>query len=122
MRKIVAILVLLTCGAGLARSAQLWKFEYRPFKGEYHVYGGTLGEETEPTKRSRNIAYHVSGPVAQQMFDAMGPDLKDVCGAEGGQRIRQRAEVSCSFHPKDGYSCSFGFDLITGRSIAGIQC
>jgi hypothetical protein len=122
MKKIVAVLVFLACGAGLARSAQPWKFEYRSFKGAYHVYGGTLGEETEPTKRSRNIAYHVSGPVAQQMFDAMGPDLKDVCGAEGGQRIRQRAEVSCSFHPKDGYSCSFGFDLITGRSIAGIQC
>jgi hypothetical protein len=122
MKKIIAIVALVAGSATLARSAQSWNFEYRPFKGEYHIYGGTLGEETPPTKRSRNIAYQVRGPVAMQMFEAMGPDLKDVCGAEDGQRIRQRAEVSCSFNPKDGYSCSFGFDLITGKSIAGIEC
>lgn len=122
MKRTVVIIALLTCGAGLARSAHLWKFEYRPFKGSYHIYGGTLSEQVPPTKRSRNIAYHVDGAAAKQMFDAMGPDLKDVCGAEGGQRIRQRAEVSCSFSPEYGYSCSFGFDLITGRSIGGIEC
>jgi hypothetical protein len=122
MKKIVAVIVLLACGTVLARSTQPWTFEYRPFKGEYRIYGGTLGEETAPTKRSKNIAYQVQGPVAKHMFEAMGPDLKDVCGAEDGQRIRQRAEVSCSFHPKDGYHCNFGFDLITGRSIAGIEC
>jgi hypothetical protein len=56
------------------------------------------------------------------MFEAMGPDLKDVCGAEGGQRIHQRAEVSRSFNSEYGYSFDFGFNLITGRSIAGSEC
>ena len=122
MNKSVVIIALLICGAGLARSAHLWIFEYRPFKGEYSIYGGALGEAKSPTKRSKNIAYHVKGSVAKQMFEAMGPDLKEVCGAEGGQRIRQRAEVSCLFNPEYGYSCDFGFDLITGRSIAGSEC
>lgn len=122
MKKIVAVIALLACGVGLARSAHLWAFEYRPFRGEYSIYGGTLGEPTPPTRRSKNIEYHVRGTVARQMFEAMGPDLKDVCGAEGDQRIRQRAEVSCLFNPKNGYNCDFGFDLTTGRSIAGSQC
>lgn len=122
MKKIFVAVALLACGAGLARGARLWTLEYRPFKGEYDINGGSFGEQTPPTKRSKNIAYRVSGAVAKQMFKAMGPDLKDVCGAEDGQRIRQRAEVSCLFNPKDGYSCDFGFDLITGRSIAGSQC
>jgi len=122
MKKIFAALALMACGAALARGAHPWAFEYRPFTGSYNIFGGTLSEQVPPTKRSKNIAYYVKGAVAKQMFEAMGPDLKDVPGADGEQRIRQRAHVNCSFSPRDGYSCSFGFDLITGTSIAGTEC
>jgi hypothetical protein len=122
MKKLFVAISLLACGVGLARSAHPWAFEYHPFKGEYHIYGGGLGDPTPPTKGSRNIAFSIRGPVARQMFEAMGPDLKNVCGAEDGQRIRQRAEVSCISNPQYGYSCAFGFDLKTGSSIAGSIC
>lgn len=122
MRKISLVIALLACSAVLARGAQSWAFEYRPVKGSYFVYGGSLGDTTAPTKLSRNIAYSIEGPVAKGMFAAMGPDLKDVCGADDDQRIRQRAEVVCTFSAKNGYHCNFGFDLITGRSIAGSIC
>src|SRR5690349_9824192 len=72
MRKIFVVLALLassavvSSSAVVARGAQSWAFEYRPFKGSYFVYGGSLGDTTAPTKRSRNIAYSVEGPVARR--------------------------------------------------------
>ncbi len=122
MKPVVVALVLLASGVAFASGAHVWKFEYRPFKGHYSIYGGGLGDPYAPTKSSRNMAFATTGPVAEKMFNAMGPDLKDVCGAEDGNRIRQRAEVSCTYGPKDGYQCDFGFDLITGRSIGGSIC
>ncbi|GGY54625.1 hypothetical protein GCM10007387_41240 [Pseudoduganella albidiflava] len=122
MWKVLCAGALLTSSAALALGAQPWAFEYRPFKGSYQIYGGSLGDTIRPTNRSRNIQYNVKGPVARQMFDSMGPDLKNVCGADDEQRLRQRADVACTFSAKNGYSCTFGFDLVTGRSIAGSIC
>lgn len=122
MKRSLAAIALLACGIAVAQGARKWAFDYRPFTGHYSIYGGGLGDPVAPTTTSKNMAFWITGPVAKQMFDAMGPDLKDVCGAEDGNRIRQRAEVSCSFHPKDGYQCDFGFDLITGKSIGGSIC
>jgi hypothetical protein len=64
----------------------------------------------------------VTGQAAKQMFDAMAPDLNDVCGAGNGTRKRQRAELVCSYDPKYGFECSFGFDPVNGRSIGGSVC
>lgn len=122
MKKIIAALTLAACGIALAQNAQGWRFDHRPFKGHYSIYGGELGDAVAPTKTDKKMAFWITGPVARQMFEAMRPDLKDVCGAEGGQRIRQRAEVSCAYHPKDGYHCDFGFDLVSGKSIGGSIC
>ena len=122
MKRSLVAIALVVCGVVLAQGARAWAFEYRPFLGSYSVYGGGLGDPVAPTKSSKNMAFLITGPVAKHMFAAMGPDLKDVCGAEGGNRIRQRAEVSCFYHPKDGYRCDFGFDLMTGKSIGGSVC
>jgi hypothetical protein len=122
MKKMLAVLVLLACAIALAQGAHVWTFAYQPFKGTYAIYGGGLGDPVAPTEGNKQIAFWIKGQVAKEMFDAMGPDLKGVCGAEDGGRIRQRAEVSCSYHSKDGYHCDFGFDLTTGRSIGGSIC
>jgi hypothetical protein len=122
VKKHLAILAMLACGAALAGNARSWAFGYEPFKGHFAIYGGGLGDPIAPTRQSRNIAFWITGAAAKQMFDAMGPDLKGVCGAGDGNRIRQRAEVSCSYHPENGYQCNFGFDLTSGRSIGGSVC
>jgi hypothetical protein len=106
----------------LAVETTPWTFSFQPFTGHYSIYGGGLGDPVAPSENSRNVAFSVNGVVAKQMFDAMGPDLKAACGAEGRHRIRQRAELACSYDPKDGYQCTFGFDLATGRSIGGSIC
>jgi hypothetical protein len=64
----------------------------------------------------------VKGQVAKKMFDAMGPDLKNVCGAEDGTRVREKDAVSCRPGKGGGHICDFGFDLTTGKSIGGSVC
>lgn len=122
MKKTMVVLALLACGMTLAAEQPAWRFAFQPFSGRYSIYGGGLADPTEPSKDSRNIAFSVNGQVAKQMFDAMGPDLKDTCGTEDGTRMRQRAELACSYSPQAGYQCTFGFDLANGRSIGGSVC
>jgi hypothetical protein len=81
-----------------------------------------LGDPVAPNQHNKNVAFSVTGRAAKQMFEAMGPDLKDVCGAGNVIQKRQRAALVCSFDPKYGYECSFGFDLVNGRSIGGSVC
>lgn len=122
MKKLLPAFGLIVCSIAISQSPQGWQPVFKRFTGTYSIYGGGLGDPYAPKAGDRHIAFSVNGPVAQQMFNAMAPDLKAVCGAEDGGRIRQRAEVSCSFHPKDGYHCNFGFDLTTGKSIGGSLC
>jgi hypothetical protein len=122
VKKILAAFALLAFGAAASQSPQVWQAVFRPFNGTYSIYGGGLGDPYAPKVGDRKMTFSVEGRIAREMFNAMGPDLKGVCGAEDGGRIRQRAEVSCSFHVKEGYHCDFGFDLISGRSIGGSIC
>ncbi|GAB2875904.1 hypothetical protein GCM10027277_51530 [Pseudoduganella ginsengisoli] len=98
-------------------------WQYRPFKGSYLVYSGSLGEEQPPTQKDRKVSFNVSGPIAKEMFDSMYPDVKEAekCSSDKGYRERNKGEVSC-IHDSDGYRCFFGFDLRTGKSITGATC
>ena len=122
MRKILAAFAILACGAAFSQSDKVGQFSLRPFTGTYAIYGGGLGDPYAPKIGDKKMKFSVDGQMAKDMFNAMGPDLKGVCGAEDGGRIRQRAEVSCSFRTQDGYHCDFGFDLTSGRSIGGSIC
>lgn len=122
VKKSAAVIAFLACGVSLATEVHPWRFAFQPFSGTYTIYGGELGDPVAPNERSKNIAFSVTGQVAWQMFNAMAPDLKGVCGAEDGQRVRQRAELACWYAPKYGYKCTFGIDLVSGRSINGSIC
>ena len=109
-------------GVGLAQSAQKWQFSYQQFKGHYVIYDGALGDPLPPAGKNKSIAFQIDGKAARQMFEAMGPDLRNTCGAEDETRLRQRAHLNCSYHPRDGHHCDFGFDLLSGHSIGGSVC
>ena len=121
MKRQAAAIALLACGATFAAESA-WRLTYASFQGGFLIYGGGLGDPVAPSSRSKNVAFTVTGEVAKQIFEAMGPDLKNRCGAGDGQRIRQRAELVCIARPDEGYRCSFGFDLLSGRSIGGSLC
>jgi len=95
---------------------------YKGFKGEYSIYAGELGEQLAPTSRDRKVSFLISGQVAREIFQAMGPDEKQACAAAPGDRSRSRKNLWCTYSRADGYTCYFGFDLRTGNSIPGGIC
>lgn len=101
-----------------------WDIRYRPFRGEYAVYGGDLSDPVAPTRQNKKVALLLEGKAARDLFDAIGPDIKDACSASDGTRMRHKdhENLSCALYVKDGYRCWIGFDLVTGKSIGGVYC
>lgn len=125
MRKILALLAGLALVSLVSAAGKKlpWEFAYKPLKGGYVVYAGSLGEPIEPTHSERKISFVLTGSTAKEMFDSMGPDIPDTCGTEGGGRMRIKEHVTCDFYPGDrSYTCHMGFNLRTGKSIAGSIC
>jgi hypothetical protein len=106
------------CAAELAH----WSAPYRSFKGAYTIYSGDLGDQQTPVRDDRKLSFIIEGQPAKDIFNAMPPDGKQTCSGEKGARSRSKGNVWCTFNPGDGYTCYFGFDLRTGKSIAGGIC
>jgi hypothetical protein len=123
MKKILAILGATTLLSLAYAAEQAHRpAPYRPFKGEYAIYSGDLDDQQAPAKDDRKLSFIIEGQPAKDIFDAMPPDDKQTCGGEKGARSRNKGNVWCTFAPADGYTCYFGFDLKTGKSIAGGIC
>ena len=117
-----AFVAALLVTAAFAKESADWDFSYKKFAGEYVIYSGQLGETMPPTRSDRKLSMMIEGDLAREMFESMGPDLKDTCGAENGGRIRRKQKLSCSYYPADGYTCHIGINLRTGESIPGSIC
>lgn len=94
----------------------------KPLKGDYMIYGGELGDTVPPTKKDRKVALTFKGPLAKDLFEQIGPDNKDACGADPDHRIRERAHLACIWDKREGYYCYFGLDVPTGKSTYGSIC
>jgi len=97
-------------------------FSQMPLRGDYLIYGGELGDTVPPTKNDRKVAFAFKEPLAKDLFNQIGPDRKDVCGAAPDQRRRERGDLSCTWDRRDGYICYFGLDVPTGKSMYGSIC
>lgn len=64
----------------------------------------------------------ITGQLAREIFDSMGPDIKDTRGADEGGRVRRKQQVSCTYHPRDEFICYLGVNLKTGEVIPGSIC
>jgi hypothetical protein len=93
----------------------------KPLSGDYQVYSGTLSEMQPPTAKDRKVAFMFKGPLAKDLFNQIGPDVKDSCSAAAGYRERRRGHLVCT-HDEDGYLCYFGLDVPTGKSTYGSIC
>lgn len=104
------------------------RFMAKPLKGDYYVYGGSIGDTTSPTPKDRKLSLMLTGPLAKELFDHIGPDVKDACGAGAGagpgpgHRERGRGDLVCLWTKEYGYSCYVGLDVRTGKSMAGVTC
>ncbi|MBB3118103.1 hypothetical protein [Pseudoduganella violacea] len=94
----------------------------KPLKGDYYVYGGSIGDKTPPTQKERKLSLMLIGPLAKDLFDHIGPDAKGACDVSPGYRERIRGDLSC-IHTKDhGYACYFGLNVVTGKSTRDSIC
>jgi hypothetical protein len=116
-----ALLILVSL-AGIAMAAgDDW---YRKFSGTYWIYSGSLGDSGLPTAADKKVGFSLEGKVAKDIFNAIGPDVPDICTEGSGTRVRHKdnGNLSCSRSKEGEYQCNFGFDLRTGKSIGGIIC
>ena len=108
-----------------ASTAKPWDGTYTSYKGHYLIYSNALDEKQPPTPDDKKMALMVEGALAKEMFNAIGPDLKEACGTSSRLRIRAKGDVECT-HDKDTpsspYACRFGLNLRTGKSIPGSTC
>lgn len=108
-----------------ASSEQPWDGRYTAYKGRYLSYSNDLDEKQPPTRDDRKISFMVEGQIAREMFESIGPDLKEACGASSRLRIREKGDVECTYDnetPSSPYTCRFGLNLHTGKSIPGSTC
>lgn len=103
----------------------IWDGSYTSFAGSYLIYSNDLDEKAPPTVKDRRVSFSIEGPLAKKMFDSIGPDQKDACGASPDLHIRNRGDLACTLDQTDKrspYTCHFGLDLKSGKSIAGSTC
>lgn len=102
-------------------------FRQAGFHGQYIVYGGQPHPSAArpPAPGDAKIAFRITGRAAKDLFDAIGPARRELsrgeerCEANPAIRTRDLDTISCRHHPKDGYRCTFGFDLSTGLATWG---
>lgn len=114
----IALASIANAGESKAQSRYLAK----PLTGDFYVYGGSIGDSTPPTEKDRKLSLMVTGPLAKDLFDHLGPDLKEACGAGPDQRERNKGDLTCLWVKGEGYSCYFGLDVNTGKSMSGTVC
>jgi hypothetical protein len=102
-------------------SAEDFALNYKPAPSRYMVYSGALDDPEKPIAKDSKISFFGTGQAAKEMFNAMPPDIKDNCVSDSGSRYRAKDNLEC-MKDSDGYTCTFGFDLKTGKSIGGSIC
>ena len=118
---IATVGVLLTL-LGAAAVAADWAFAFKPINAQMAIYSGGLGDPGMPTAQEAKVSFYVQGKAARDLFDHMGPDVKNECSSDPKARARVKGHLQCFVYAKSDYSCYFGFDLKNGKGIAGSIC
>jgi hypothetical protein len=132
MRKLTLLALVAACQ--LAGAAQNEKKphelnQWNPLQAEYKIHSGGTAYSELPTKTDSAITVAFKGEAAKQLFDQIGPDLKDSCGAsDKGDRERRKKGALCLYEtrldsPTDShYRCWIGIDLRTGEGDVRVSC
>lgn len=98
--------------------------EYSPSESRYMLYSGSIGDPAAPKKSDAKVSMEVAGKAAEEIFNQIGPDVKDVCGEDEGSRFRTRnhGTISCQYTQLDGYVCYIGIDLKRGKLVTASVC
>lgn len=124
-RPTLLILLALVFSSSRADAPKEWDGEYVTTTTRYLIYSGSLGDTEAPKPGNKKVSLMFEGRIARELFDAIGPDQKQACGASTGVRIRERGDVTCSFdrdQKSAPFTCYVGLNLKTGKSMEGATC
>jgi hypothetical protein len=117
------------CGVLAAKAAlAVWAYADQDMSGTYAIYGGypSQSEALPPSPGDTKAAFSVRGTAAKELFDAIGSQraenapAQSACPNNPQVLVRERDALICRYAPRDGYWCTFGFDLSTGLSTWGV--
>lgn len=123
--KILHVLALLTASVCFAEGGdEAYELRYQSADVQYVIYGQEIDEPIRPTVKDSKVAFVITGKAARKIFDSIPPDRGDEGCVDAGDRLRSRDnhKFSCVKYKDGTYTCTFGFDLKTGKSIAGSTC
>lgn len=131
MRKLTLLVLAACCqlaSAGESEKKAPALGQWNPFQAEYMIHSGGTAYSEPPTKTDRAISVYFVGQAAKQLFDQIGPDTKETCSSEKGDRERRNKGAYCLYHarlenPTDShYRCWIGIDLRTGEGQVRTSC
>jgi hypothetical protein len=96
-RSLVMVRTAAVFSLAYANTKKAWDGGHSPSTVRYLIYSNDLDEAQAPTRTDQRISVAITGDLARQMFDSIGPDLKVACGMTLRMRQRQRGDVDCSY-------------------------
>lgn len=131
MRKLSILVLVALCQLATAGPAEK-RHElnrWNPLPAEYKIHSGNTAYSELPTKADSAITAAFKGEAARQLFEQIGPDVRDRCGvANKGDRERRKKGVMCLYetqldNPSDShYRCWIGINLRTGEGDVRVSC
>lgn len=97
-------------------------------QARYLIHSETATYPEAPTKTDRVLTVVIDGKAAKDLFDLSGPDSRQVCSSERGDRARRKKGVNCIYTAQDAksregpYRCWVGLNLRTGEGDVRISC
>ena len=131
MRKLPLMLCIAACqlaNAGESNGKPQVLGQWNELRATYKIHSGNTAYSELPTTGDRAITVYFKGEAAKQLFDQMGPDVKEACSSEKGDRERRNKGAVCLYEtrlddPNDShYRCWIGIDLRTGDGSARVPC
>lgn len=131
MRKIILLVLFSLAQAELAGAEEKSPHElnqWNEFQARYKIHSGGTAYSEPPTKADGVITVAFRDEAAKQLFDQIGPDVKQACSADVGDRERRRKGAYCTYthrleNPANAhYRCWIGIDLRTGEGEIRVSC
>jgi hypothetical protein len=131
MRKLTLLILIGVChlaNAGESEKKPHVLNEWNPLQAQYKIHSGGTAYSELPTKADSAFSVAFTDEAARQVFEQIGPDVKNICSAAKDERVREKKGVFCSHTPRlenpknSHYRCWIGIDLRTGEGDVRVSC
>ena len=126
MRRLIA--AVLSTSLVVTLVAQAGGGEWAPLQARFLIHSQTATYPEAPTKADRVLTMVIDGNAAKELFELNGPDARQTCSTEQGDRARRKKGIDCIYTARDvtsrdgPYRCWIGLNLRTGEGDVRISC